>query len=89
MNTGTSKEDFCLACAAAIPLAFSATAVSTIDDNNNEEENNGGLRSMRFPLQNSRRKNKKFWKQLYIGIIILSICIIIYYKFIANCESCR
>ena len=77
------KEDFCPVCIAAIPLAFGATgagASKMVDSKDKDDDN--------CPI---KKRKKHFLKILFwssIALSIVSVLVIIYFKFIKQCEEC-
>lgn len=72
------KEDFCPACLAVIPMAFGAFGTAT---NSNETV-------PQHELQHRRKRNKMI-QHISIAILIISVLVFVYFKFIKKCESCR
>ena len=83
------KEDFCPICLAGIPLLFSGGIGTATALQNNRDENSEYIdESELYEIQEQRKKRKRIihWS---IAIFILSLLIIIYFKFIKPCDECR
>lgn len=81
-NKKEIKEDFCPICIAAIPLAFGASGAGAakISDSGNNDDN--------CPI---KKRKKHFMKILFwssIAISVISLFVIIYFKYIKKCEGC-
>ncbi len=75
------KESFCPVCIAAVPLAFSGITAGLASQSDGEDDR-------QYAVRVRHHRNKKImWIAILIGIISLSV--IIYFKFIKKCESCR
>lgn len=82
-----NKEEFCLACAAAVPLAFSMVAGTNEISNDDNEEDEYKQNTSPVCWYHIHRKNRKLHISIIIGLISLSV--IIYFKFIKQCDECK
>jgi hypothetical protein len=88
-----SKEDFCPVCLVGIPLLFSggigtATAIQNSSGGDYNENLEFITEDELFDLQEKRKKRKTIIHWCFL-VFILSVSIIIYFKFIKPCDECR
>ena len=77
------KEEFCPVCIAAIPLAFGATGAGAAKISESKKEDDD------CPIKKRRKNFLKilFWSSIALSVI--SLLIIIYFKYIKKCEECQ
>jgi hypothetical protein len=83
------KEEFCPVCLSAVPLAFSmvAGANEMINNNNTDDGDDNEQHSSLKPWYHNHRKNRTL--HICIVIAVIALAVIIYYKFIKNCDDCK
>jgi hypothetical protein len=73
------KEDFCITCAAAIPLLLGAGTAAGAKASEKDGSNSTSP-------QKSLWTNWVFW--VGISVFLIALFVIIYFKFINKCTSC-